>query len=990
MLKRALLFFFSVLFILIGAIYFLGPSYFKRKVRLHTYTTARVEADYDSIKIDSFDPIKITISGISAKKNKDAYFSLKTLVIELNLKDILRNWDNKFIKFHAFADQLNVFYKDIPTPGTEKPTEMPKNLSGEAAANVREYLKSAFGIKELDLLFRLGKFDYQIQTSAGSYRLYGNNTTLKVSSLDKPIDFNLNSYLYSETNLGPLSRTYVPVNISSQIEIKNAVANILKSEFNIAGVKNSFSGLISLKNMDFDTNLKTNIPKIESLEFLKTYKDKFPVSDARGSVSLEVVLRGNINNLLATQIKGILDLKSFEANAKYKTLEASAQGPVQLNMSTSFVLTNLVPSISSANWQLRLDDCTLAYKDLFLKEAGVKLSTEGTVSYITNLTIDRFKLLFHTLDVSVRGTASHDRASDISLNVKPFKLQDFKRFLPNNKNHDISGDVEVDAQIIGFLTQPKYLSVNLKKLQASNVKYFLKYKNDVVSLEGPVSLNTLGSLTVENAQVLKGSISGNSDLTSLVIMQGQQVRKTSADALKMNWLIQSKNGRLIIEKLNINTFLASFVLSGRPPLATDDTFDIKLNLESLNWPKAKAYLPSNEWLNTIADMNNKGTIHVQGKLDPFEIQHSKWSLNADLETAVSTLSMPFNFHLSSKPLVANAAAEPPLTAPPAFIKDKTLLKTIRWNHKINIQRVTFKDSPAQFQNVSLTTNLTNNKLSMMGDIGSFFNGKMSFSDVVIPLTDADPSIQFKMASSNLSFSPLVEFVLPEYKDLISGVSNFTIEGQSKIPGTLNFKKDLVARGGFVIPVSEVHTLKLINEVKQQFSAIKDFGIPSVVQVGNLSASTKSEFQVKNSSIQLTKFNATVHNGDEINLDGNVKFNLDSNINSVLKLVSVPVRGDFMQANKSQSGHLEIPISIQGNLMKPKWSFAGNTIEKMTQNFIEYQKNKVKAEVDRKVAAVKDQAQAEIDKKKKEADAEIEKKKKEFENEALKKLNGLFK
>ncbi|OYZ17284.1 MAG: hypothetical protein B7Y39_15410, partial [Bdellovibrio sp. 28-41-41] len=89
-------------------------------------------------------------------------------------------------------------------------------------------------------------------------------------------------------------------------------------------------------------------------------------------------------------------------------------------------------------------------------------------------------------------------------------------------------------------------------------------------------------------------------------------------------------------------------------------------------------------------------------------------------------------------------------------------------------------------------------------------------------------------------------------------------------------------------------------------------------------------------------------------------------------------------------HLEIPIIIQGNLMQPKWSFAGNTVEKMTQNFIEYQKTKVKQHVDRKVAEVKDQAQAEVDKKKKEAELEIEKKKKELENEAMKQLNGLFK
>lgn len=990
MLKRFLV---LVVFLTLGlttVVYFLGASYLKRKIKLHTYTITRIETTYDDIKVVSLNPLKINISNLSGKKTKDFSFSIKTLTLELNLKDIILNWNNKFVKFHLVADQFNVFYKSIPAPGTEKPTEMPKNVSAEVIANMRDYLKISYGIHELDLLIKIGKFDYLVQMPSGTYRLYGNNTTLKISNLETPIDFTLNSYLYSDAHLGPLSRTYIPVNIHSQITVKNAAANILKSDFQIAGIKNTVSGLVSLKNMDFDTTLKTHIPKIEDLNFFKTYKDKFPISDVRGAVALEMVLRGNINNLLGTQIKGILNLKSLGANVKYKTDEARVQGPIHLNLSTSFVLTNLVPSISAATWQIRLDDCTLAYKDLFLKESGVKLMSEGTVSYITNLTIDRFKLLFHTLDVSVQGTASHDRSSDISFKIKPFKLQDFKAFLPNNKNHNISGDVEVDAQIIGFLNQPKYLSVIVKKLQASNLRYFLKYKNDKISLEGPFSLNLFGNLALENAQVTKGSITGNSDLTSLVVTQDNQVRKTNTDLFKLSWLIQAKNSRLNIEKLNITTYLMSFELSGRPPMTLDDSFDLKLNLESLNWKKAKTYLPAGEWLNTVVDMNNKGMIHLQGKLNPFEIQQSKWHLNTELETTISTLAMPFNFHLSNQPAPPNAPPETPLTTPPPFIRDSALLKTVRWNHKVNIQRVTFKDSPAQFQNVSLTANLSNNKLSVAGDIGEIFKGKMSFTDVVIPLTEPDPKIKYKMTSNNLSFPPLVEFILPEYKNLISGVGSFNVAGYTRMPGTLHFKKDLVAKGNFVIPVSEVHTLKLINEVKQQFSAIKDFGIPTVLSVGNLSASTQSEFEIKNSSIQLTRFNAKTHTGDEMNLDGNVKFDLESNIAGVLKLVTIPVRGDFLQANKNSAGQIEIPILIQGNLIQPKWNFAGNTLEKMTQNFIDYQKNQVKTAVDRKVAEAKEHAQTEIDKKKKEAEIELTRKKKEFESEALKKLDGLFK
>lgn len=985
-----LIFLFVVLCGFSAVLYLLGPSYLKRKIRLYVYAFARIEANYDQIKIESFDPIKINITNITGKKSKDFYFSFNTLSAELNLKDILLNWGNKFVKFHLTMDGVNVFYKDVPIAGMEKETKLPNDMNATVAANMREYLKNQYQINELDLLVKIGKFDYNVHVSAGKYRLYGNNTTLKISNLETPIDFTFNSYLYSAENLGPLSKTYVPINIHSQVMIKDAVANILKSDIHIAGIKNTFSGLVGLKNMDFDTILKTQISKIETLDFLKIYKDKFPIVDARGAASLEMVIRGNLNNLPASQIKGIFDLKSFEATAKYKTQHINFTGPVTLESKTSFTFTNMVPAINSMSWKLKLDNCAISYKDIFHKDSSVLLVSEGAVSYITDLSIDRFKLLFHTLDVSLKGSASKNKASDISVAVKPFKLQDFKQFLPNNKNYDISGDVEVDAQIKGFFNQPKYLSVNVRKIQANNIKYFLKYKNDMIAMEGPISLNFLGNLSVENSQVLKGSITGHSDLSSLVIVQNNVIRKAATDLFKINWLVQAKEGRLNIEKLDVNTFLTTFNLKGRPPLSQEDSFDLTLNLESLNWKKAKTYLPANAMFDAIADMNNKGSVHVRGRLDPFEIQHSKWSMDTNIHTTVSTLSLPFNFHLTTPPQDANTVTTPALAIQSAFIKDKNLLKTVRWNHKVNVERVIFKDSPAEFQKISLSANLANNHLTMQGEIGQFFNGKMTFSDVIVPLVDQDPKIRFKMSSANLSFSPLVEFVMPEYKNLISGVSNFEIVGHTKMPGTLNFKKDLVAKGHFLIPVSQVHTMNLINEVKQQFAAVKDFGVPSAVKIGDLSASTHSEFEIKNMNLQLTKFNATSGTKDEINLDGNIQFDLNSKIAAVIKLVNVPVRGDFLLANKSPSGHLEIPVFIEGNLMKPKWSFAGNTLEKMTQNFIEYQKNQAQAAVNRKVAAVKQQVQDEVDKKKKDADAEIEKRKKELENEAIKKLNGLFK
>lgn len=988
MLKRALLLVLFGIVTVAAAAFFMGPSFLKRKARTELYARMQIELEYKSISIVSLSPLKISITDLSLKKRKELSVTIKSLVTEINLKEILMDMDHKSIRYELLVDDIAVNYKASTDETAETAvagTPSPIPTTGD----LRDFLKNSFGIQELTLHTKIGKFDYNVQLPMGAFRVYGNNTTLKIANLDSPIDFTFNANVFSQSALGPLSQMYIPINIHSQVIFKNGVANILKSDFNIADIKNSFTGLVNLKNYDYDSSLKLTIEKIENVEFLKKNQAKFPVSDTKGSLNLDLSIRGNINDIPNTNVKGQLNLKNVSTHVNWSGFDVIAKGPLTLDLTSGFTYANKIPALNSASWKVNLDKMEIAYKDIFLKQPEVHLASEGTVSYLNDLAIERFRFFFHTLDVSAKGMASLLRSSDLQFSVKPFKLQDFKPFLPNNKNFEISGDVEIDGQIKGFLDQPKYLTMDLRKVQANNIKYFLKYSNELISVEGPLSFTFLGNLFIERAQVLKGSITGQSDLSSLVIKQKNQVMKAASELFKLAWSVRAHEGKLNIEKLNLNSFLANFTLKGQPPLAKDDSFDLSLDLESMQWKRVKSYLPKIDMLDTVADMNNKGSVRVRGKLDPFNLVKSKVSVDTNMETTITSVALPFNFHLSTAPAAKPDAVPVPLTTPTAFVKDPELLSAVRWNHKISIQNVSLKDS-SKFQNISMTANLNKNQLKLDGEIGSIFNGKMAFKDVLIPLTENDPKIIYNLSSANLSFASLIEFVMPEYKDLLKGVANLEVSGSSKLPGTLNFKPDLVARGKFNIPVSEVQTLKVLNEVKQKFASIKDYGVPASVNISNLSASTEARFEIQKQIITLEDMKLVARNQDEVQLKGVVSFDLDSKLSGVLRLVNLPVSGDFLLANQNKAGQVEIPVVIEGNLKEPKWSFVGNTFEKMTQNFFDFQKNKAKALVDRKVAEVKTQANAELNKQKKQAEALIEQKKKELENEAVKKLDALFK
>lgn len=986
MLKRLVGIAFLIIIAVSAVLYFFGADILKRKLKNELYSHMNINFEYNTIILSSINPLEIIITDITLKKRKEFDLSIKSIRTELNIIEIISNWSNKSIRSVLVVDNLK---SNIKLSTTTKPATIdssgiatPSNIG---SFDLKEYFKSNFGIMHLDFTFKITKFDNTIYATDGNYRFTGSDTLFKITGLDKPILLNLNALIYSQNTFGPLSGIYVPIKTTSQFVINHGVFKLLKSDTSIADVKSTLQAQIILNNLDFDSSIKIHTPQIEAISFLKRYQNQFPFTDQAGAMTLDIGAKGNIKSIADVQLKGHLVVKSFSAHMKYKTPDLSLQGPLKLDLNSTFTYFNKTPAIMATSWKLNLDKSELAYKNIFHKDNSIRLQTEGTASYSSDITIDQFRLWFHTMDISIKGMASQLRSSDLSVSLKPLKLQDFKKFLPNNKDFDISGDLELEALVKGFLNQPKYLTVDVKKIKANNVKYYLDFKNDLFSANGPLYFTLLGHLLYERAQVLSGSIKGFGDLTQLKVSHRNQVRKNKSDLFKAAWTIQAKDGRLNIEKLLLNTYLTNLTVKGLPPLSQEDQFNLTIDLASLNWPLIKPMLPKNEWLDTIADMKNKGTITAKGKLDPFQPLESQLEINSNLQTDITSLDLPFNFHFSKQPPVNQDEIPVALTTPDAFIQNTDLLRRVRWNHKVSINKLTFKNS-SSFHNVNLAADLANNNIRVSGDIKYIFNGRLAFSEVSIPLTQPDPIITYKLNSSNISFSPLVEFIMPEYKEIIDGVANFEVAGQTKIPGTLNFKKDLIAKGQFRIPESKIYMLKLLNEIKQRFSP----GKSQNVSINNLSASTEAEFEVKDSNITIAYFKSKAPNNDEIELNGQIGFDLDSQIKALLKLVSLPVHGDFLAANQNAAGQIEIPITIEGNLMQPKWSFVGNTFEKMTQTFVDYQKNKAKILIDRKIAAAKVQAQAEIDKRKKEVQNEIEFKKKELSEEAKKKLGELFK
>ena len=95
MLKKAFVFVFVVVLTIGSALYFMGPGLLKRKLKKEIFSKSQIELEYDTLTVLAYNPLKLSISNITVKKTKELDATIKTVVAELNLLDILTHLASK-------------------------------------------------------------------------------------------------------------------------------------------------------------------------------------------------------------------------------------------------------------------------------------------------------------------------------------------------------------------------------------------------------------------------------------------------------------------------------------------------------------------------------------------------------------------------------------------------------------------------------------------------------------------------------------------------------------------------------------------------------------------------------------------------------------------------------------------------------------------------------------------------------------------------------
>lgn len=934
-----------------------------------------ITLDFSSLQINSIHPLGLKVYNLSAKKNNQFDIQIKTIEIKiLNALDLIQKKTKKLDIAMSLNDWNVEFTLDEKNKnsGTSIATNAPLEQSFnslEKALPVNPYIDN--------IKFALTLLNGKLVTQKNHEKAAEfNSKILEVSirDLKEPVKIKFDGEIKSLVDNFNLS---YPLSISTYIKYHNGWIDTQNADFKFIGIENNLNFKFHPSTKFIDLSSEIDVPNLNKLPL--TLIEKFPLNNLMGSLKCNFKINGYLerNPFISSNI----DLKIQSADLSLKQNDVAGSGNFNLSLKTNFEFQQKL-NIHNIKWSADFTKTHLEKNNFFKKPIGIPFTTEGAGSFNDDFNLETFNLHFDQIQAQAQGRLSLDKSSQFSFNVPEFNFKGFERYLLFIPQYPVSGKFSAKGSVQGILKDPKNLNLNLDLIKLIDFKYTLYKKINDVEIEGPIKADFQGSIHVDKQIALKGDLNGHINADNLEIKKNGDSLKINEDPLKVDFKTKVVNQKIQIEKFDIKSMFAWLEISGKPPVGFNDPMNLNFKVTKINWNRIRNFLPKNEIINNIKNISAAGSLNIIGSIHEKDLFSSPILITGSSQVAISEIFIPWDFTLKTSTDEKTKEEENKLILPEAFITQKELLSKIKFSNILTVDKMILKDQKS-FENIQFTSRIENNNLQFEGDIKKIFTGELKIKSLSIPLTTKDPSIHYSILSQNIDLSALLSLFLPAYKNLIKGPASLQVEGNTHLPYSVNFKKNLEAKGDFNYADGKLNTLDLAKLVKEKLMLLPGIGLPKKIENSQIEGQIKSHFDLKNLMITLTDFSAKSKKGEELMLNGSVDMALTANLKAQLFLIDLPLKGDFINANKDPQGRISFPMEIKGKLTEPQWNFVSNSLENMTNKYLNNEKQKVINLASKEVEKKKNETQRAVQ-------SEINKQKNKLENEAKKALDGLFK
>ncbi len=913
-------------------------------------------------------PLEIQLATVQFESKK---FAVEGQIDRISLKVSLKSFTLKDKKFHPEIvlkirkPQIRLSMNNSAPEAAANSQPSQNNLI-IPLQNLSDLTRIMPNLKDLNFSFQMNDGQIELnKNSPESFLLNNWNVKIDIDKLTNPIRFNQD--FNTTMHFGNVGIS-LPVHVEGQTELKNGKIDLLGFRTKFLNIESFISGNLNLNQQSYHVLVRTFAPDLSKIPL---NIPEFPIRSWKGSLKSDLEFRHDHANA-PTYVLGSYQLKNFQAQLKYSNNLAeneliTVDGETTINAIGQFQFIKQQTTalyFPILNWDINLTKSKIRYKNLFFKHPDVELASDGEIIVGQKFQIKKSRLKFYSLIVNSSGIIDFVQNSNFMLNFSTPSLKGFEAFFPSLSSSPLAGSLQGELEINGPLNDYKKLKIDVKKIELAQGAGEFTFKNEHQEYSGPFKIDIRGNGLIDKMKLERGQVVVNAKLNDMFLKFKDLFQKPKGEILSVDLVAQKNNTQFDIKQGTFNIGAGKIQLTGQPPLGPEDSFNLYLNISSLNIKKLSENVPLiKPYLNDGVYQTN---LNFKGRLN-----------SADFFQSPLTISGSQTLNLASFTYASNAKSKDPTppevreaTVPKAFLKDTPLIRGINLSTQLNINE--FNYDKLKILGIKLATTVQNKSMSATGQIQNAFGGDIKLNKIQLPLTVDNPQIDYNVVIKNMQVQPALAWVSEKNKDLVSGALAADMQGKSFLPTSPDFLPKFISHGKFNIKDGVLNTLPFEKMAKDALAKI-----PSVGQIKNsagpLRTNISAAFVLDKSALHLKDFIAKTPRNEEMQLNGLVSLNLDANLAGNIALVDAPVSGSFFEANSDSHKRLIIPVRISGNLMKPEFSFADETIKQMTQKMIDYEKNKL----------VKS-AQVELEKAKKQAESQLkqeaEKKKDEIKNQ----------
>lgn len=769
--------------------------------------------------------------------------------------------------------------------------------------------------------------------------------------------------ILTELNVTTPFKMALPIDLQSEfvLDMATMTMEVKQSSLRLAGIGTLISGKVDVDTLEQEWDIKLTAPDLSEIK-------NFALP-GQWDGGVQASLKAKYYNELS--VEGAIDLKDVAGDFSYQHETFQYAGLLKTTAQSTFTYDKKF-DLKTATGSLDLTQADLKYKKLFVKPPGVPFSGQFDLGNDTaGISVKKLNLQLAHVNASGNGVfAFHPgQSSEIDLQIPRTNLGGLEKYFPMMQSPP-TGFVQINATVKGDYQKPDTLLISANPVILDKVKLDTKWvsEDNTKSIQGEAAVDANAVFLLRGQDLVSSQLKADLDFVKMGMNIQDTFVKPAGQPFKIDIVANQKDKTIHVAKAFLFTGAGILDIKGHVSEPVNPKLNLSVQTPGLNLSKLAQIIPMlKKWKlsgTASAQLTMTGQYNFAKGIEGSPL-YMTGAMSGNLpEFSYKTPPPP----PGSPPVDPNAQALPSSMLPQWPIWQNAKLKT-------ELRIGTLEYNELVMKGLFWSGNLDHGHLVGKADIKDIFDATVTIFKVKTNVVDPQPTIALSAVWGTLNTGKALDWFFPNWKGLVSGTGNGSIEVTLLHPSKKDYLQESVVHGRIKIVKAQLSTLKFDQMVNAKLASVPGISNNAPLTTGGVTGDILTDFDFMKSMLTIRPFVMTTPEKNEINITGWVKPDKSIDLKGFVHLSNAPVQGTIREANSDAKGRMLVPVHFTGNIFSPQLNIAEQTIKTILTKAAEYETRKATNQLRKK-------AETEVSK-------QVEQGKTRVKDELTKGIKGIF-